>query len=220
MITDLGIVVVAAGSSQRFGKRDKLTFDLDQAPLFTHCLKTFTRLIPLNNIVVVVSPEKVTEFQKIIQQVLALELTVVSGGAQRRDSSLKGLQALPHSLEYAGVHDAARPFISTSSLELCYKVLKSRGSAVLARPVTDTMKVATTDGKVLRTVPRQTIYAAETPQMFNREKLIAAYLKAPLDANLTDEAMAMEAAAHEVYLAVHKENNKKITYSNDLLKKA
>ena len=213
---DIGIVIVAAGSSSRFGEQDKLTLELDGMPLFTHCIKTFSKLVPSENIVVVTSKERIEELKKTILSVLGLDIHVIAGGALRSDSSLNGLKALPENLQYAAVHDAARPFISTDSIRDCYNVLKERGSAVLAHPVTDTIKITGSGHKVLKTPPRETLFAAETPQMFDRQKLIDAYINKPGNVNVTDEAMAMEIAGHEVFLAVHEEDNRKITYSKDL----
>lgn len=216
MIEDLGIVVVAAGSSSRFGETDKLTLDLDGKPLFTHCLETFSRIVPIENIVVVSSEERIEELSKIILSVIGHQIKVIAGGAQRSDSSLNGLKELPNKLRYAAVHDAARPFITKESILTCYEVLKERGSAVLAHPVTDTIKIVGDGLEVIKTPPRDTLYAAETPQMFKRSELIEAYTGKPTEINVTDEAMAMELAGHKVFLATHEKDNRKITYSKDL----
>lgn len=216
--TDIGIVIVAAGSSSRFGEQDKLTLKLNSKPLFTHCIETFSKIIPLENIVVVASEERLEELQTIIQKTLALSIKVTAGGKQRSDSSLNGLKALPGHLKFAAVHDAARPFLTVESFIKCYESLKKHGSAVLAHPVTDTIKVVGTGLKVQSTPARDTLFAAETPQMFNRQDLIEAYTNKPADINITDEAMAMEISGHSVYLAVHESDNRKITYLKDLEK--
>ena len=215
-LSDIGIVIVAAGSSSRFGEQDKLTLELDGKPLFTHCIKTFSQIVPVENIVVVTSKERIDELQEIISSVLGLTVKVIPGGAQRSDSSLNGLKELPDKLEFAAVHDAARPFITVESIINCYQVLKERGSAVLAHPVTDTIKIVGDSHKVLKTPPRDTLFAAETQQMLERQKLISAYKGKPAGINLTDEAMAMEIAGHDVFLATHESDNRKITYSKDL----
>ena len=215
-ITDLGIVIVAAGSSCRFGEKDKLTLDLNGSPLFTHSIKTFSKLIPSENIVVVTSKERIEEISGLIEKHLSLKIKVIAGGAQRSDSSLNGLNALPQNLKYAAVHDAARPFISCESIKLCYDSLLKHGSAVLAHPVTDTIKIVEKGLKVRETPPRDSLFAAETPQMFKLQELIEAYTQKPADIVITDEAMAMELASHSVYLAIHEEDNRKITYAKDL----
>ena len=217
-IKDIGIVVVAAGNSSRFGEKDKLLLDLQSKPLFTHCIDTFSQIVPVENIVVVVSEERVGELQNVIKTTLGLEIKVTPGGKQRSDSSLNGLEALPPNLEYAAVHDAARPFLNANSFDICYQSLKKHGSAVLAHPVTDTIKVVGKGLKVQNTPPRDTLFAAETPQMFKRQDLINAYTSKPDNVNITDEAMAMEISGHDVFLAVHEADNRKITYAKDIEK--
>ena len=217
-LKDIGIVVVAAGSSSRFGVQDKLMLELQSKPLFTHCIETFSQIVPIENIVVVVSEERVDELQNVIKATLGLEIKVTAGGKQRSDSSLNGLKALPSNLEYAAVHDAARPYLSAESFDICYQSLKKHGSAVLAHPVTDTIKVVEKGLKVQNTPPRDSLFAAETPQMFKRQDLINAYTSKPDTLNVTDEAMAMEISGHEVFLAVHEADNRKITYAKDIEK--
>ena len=214
--SDIGIVIVAAGNSSRFGEKDKLTLELNGKPLFTHCIDTFVKLVPVENVVVVASKERTAELQQIIKDSLGVEVKVTAGGSQRSDSSLNGLKALPQHLEYAAVHDAARPFLTAESFALCYESLKKHGSAVLAHPVTDTIKVVAEGLKVQNTPSRDTLFAAETPQMFKRSELIEAYSDKPAGINITDEAMAMEIKGHSVYLAVHEQDNRKITYVKDI----
>lgn len=218
MISDIGVVIVAAGSSSRFGKEDKLTLKLNGTPLFTHCIATFSQLIPKENIVVVSSPERVEEISSTIENTLGINVKVIAGGKERSDSSLNGLKALPENLKYAAVHDAARPFISSESIKKCIESLRAHGSAVLAHPVTDTIKVAPNGLKVAETPSRDTLFGAETPQMFIKSDLISAYENSPEDRKITDEAMAMELAGFPVYLTVHEDDNRKITYARDLEK--
>ena len=79
-IQDLGIVVVAAGNSSRFGETDKLTLDLEGKPLFTHCLETFSKIIPKENIIVVTSEERIEELSEIIFQNLNTNFKIIAGG--------------------------------------------------------------------------------------------------------------------------------------------
>ncbi|NQZ60519.1 MAG: 2-C-methyl-D-erythritol 4-phosphate cytidylyltransferase [Lentisphaeraceae bacterium] len=217
-INDLGIVVVAAGSSRRFGQEDKLLIDLNNRPLFLHCIATFLKLIPTVNMVIVTSAGREEELQNIIFEQLNEKLTVICGGKERRDSSLNGLKALSDKLRFAGVHDAARPYLTIEMLQDCYASLQEKGSAVLARPVTDTIKIVNSAGLVESTPARHLLAAAETPQIFQRQLLIDAYENAPESLNITDEAMAVETAGHPVALVYHEGNNCKITYSRDIVK--
>ena len=215
-IEDLGIVIVAAGSSSRFGEKDKLLLPLNGMPLFLNSVNTFLALIPAENIVIVTGAERITEFKDIIATTLQKKVSVIAGGAERQDSSLNGLKALPEDLKYAAVHDAARPYITNNAVLKCYQQLTRSGSAVLAHPVTDTIKIADENGCVMETPPRNSLFAAETPQMFIKDNLIDAYTNPPSGVVLTDEAMAMEKSGCQVQLVIHEEDNRKITYEKDL----
>ena len=216
LLTNIGVVIVAAGGSQRFGVKDKLLLPLNDMPLFLNSVKTFLKLLPKENLVIVTAPERQEEFSNIVKDKLKMHITVVAGGVQRSDSALNGLKALPNKLKYAGVHDAARPYITETAIKSCYARLIEQGSAVLAHPVTDTIKVADPQGAVIDTPHRHTLFAAETPQMFVKSDLIKAYSNRSPDLLLTDESMAMEKAGHLVSLVIHEEDNRKITYEKDL----
>jgi 2-C-methyl-D-erythritol 4-phosphate cytidylyltransferase len=214
-IEDLGIVIVAAGSSSRFGEKDKLLLPLNGMPLFLNSVNTFLSLIPAENIIIVTGAERIAEFKEIVANTLQKDVAVTAGGAERKDSALNGLNALPK-LKYAAVHDAARPYITTNAILKCYSELTRSGSAVLAHPVTDTIKIANEKGCVMDTPPRNSLFAAETPQMFIKDDLINAYTNPPPNVALTDEAMAMEKTGCLVQLVIHEEDNRKITYEKDL----
>ena len=213
---DMGMVVVADGTSRRFGDSDKLTMLLNERPVFSHCLNTFSKFIPTENIILVVSATRENEFKALLTEQGLDDIQVVCGGAERKDSALYGLKAFPQDLTYAGVHDAARPFVTAEMLDKCHNSLSEHGSALLCRPVTDTIKIIDAVGKVKNTPARHLLAAAETPQIFRLELLLQAYEQAPAALNITDEAMAMEAAGHDVWLVSHEGDNRKITYSRDL----
>jgi 2-C-methyl-D-erythritol 4-phosphate cytidylyltransferase len=214
-ISDLGVVMVAGGSSQRFGGDDKLLIPIHGRPVIICSVSAFLELIPPTNMVVVTSEGREEEIKQLIFEHLNVNVNVVPGGPNRNDSSLNGLKALPL-LKFCAVHDAARPFIKSSTIRKCYELLIKQGSAVLAHPVTDTIKIVNSDNMVSQTPARHLLRAAETPQMFLRQELISAYENVPKDISVTDEAMAMELAGHQVFLYIHEDNNRKITYKSDI----
>ncbi|MCM8531763.1 MAG: 2-C-methyl-D-erythritol 4-phosphate cytidylyltransferase [Lentisphaeraceae bacterium] len=215
-INDLGVVIVAGGNSSRFGEQDKLLIEIDSTPIFVHSVNAFLQNIPSENIVLVTSQGRESELQDILKDKLGVTIKAVTGGANRSDSSLNGLKALPESMTYCAVHDAARPFIEPQTIQDCYHSVVTKGSAVLAHHVTDTIKVIDSDNKVINTPVRSSLCAAETPQMFKTQELIDAYKKSPKDGSITDEAMAMEKAGFSVFLHIHEKDNRKITYVSDL----
>ena len=145
----------------------------------------------------------------------------LEGGAERADSVLAGLQALSLEADDADwvlVHDAARPCVSPGDIEgLIAAVAGSDCGGILARPVVDTVKQATAEGRVRATLDRSTLWRAQTPQMFRLGELRKA-LQEALQGGLaiTDEASAMELSGYPVQLVPGPASNLKVTVPEDL----
>lgn len=145
------------------------------------------------------------------------KVLTVSGGEQRADSVLAGLASLAED-EWVLVHDAARPCISQQDIsKLITQVEASQQGAILAYPVKDTMKRSNAQQQVVKTVPREQLWHALTPQMFQVASLrnnISAALSQGLA--VTDEASAMEWAGCTVNLVKGRSDNIKVTNPEDL----
>lgn len=148
-------------------------------------------------------------------------LLAATGGAERCDSVLAGLRALPPEVradDFVLVHDAARPFVRHADIT----TLIERGVAVdgglLGAPLRDTLKRADDAGRSQVTEPRDHRWRAFTPQMFRRAQLSAA-LQAAVDAGIavSDEAMAMERAGFAPLLVEGAEDNIKVTTAADFV---
>ena len=141
----------------------------------------------------------------------------LSGGEQRADSVLAGLAKLAAD-EWVLVHDAARPCISHQDISaLIAQVEASQQGAILAYPVKDTMKRGNAQQQIINTVPREQLWHALTPQMFQAGELrdnISAALSQGLA--VTDEASAMEWAGYTVNLVKGRSDNIKVTNPEDL----
>lgn len=145
----------------------------------------------------------------------------VAGGAQRSDSVLAALAALLAQGEpgdWVLVHDAARPCLQPGDLaRLIARVVASGTGGILAEAIVDTVKEATAEGLVLRTLDRSRLWRAQTPQMFRLGELHAALESARAQGlALTDEASAMELAGHPVQLVPGSPRNLKVTLPADL----
>jgi len=145
------------------------------------------------------------------------------GGAERADSVLSGLQRLSElgaqANDWVLVHDAARPNLARSDLDLLLAELAHDPvGGLLAVPARDTLKRAGADGRVQNTVDRSTIWQAFTPQMFRLGELQRALADALLaGVAITDEASAMEWAGQSPRLIEGRSDNLKVTRPEDLL---
>lgn len=179
-------------------------------------------------VVVVVSPDD-TSSQAVLAQAFAEQIdkelfVVTCGGASRAESVANGLHfvcnVLRHteSHDWVLVHDAARPGLSQSALDrLITHVLAAGQGGLLALPIADTVKLKQVDGAI-KTVPRDGLWSAQTPQMFRINELSRALDSAILSKTvITDEAQAIEALGLPVQLIMGERVNTKVTVPEDLM---
>lgn len=153
-------------------------------------------------------PERITS-QETVQQ--------VEGGAERHHSVQAGLKALAESSTYVAIHDGARPLVTPEAVSLCYEKAQDSGAASLARPVTETLKRATTGAQVSESISRENLWFMETPQIFSTALIKEAYEAVEKRAELvTDEVSALQLINQVTSLVTSPCVNIKITYPSDL----
>lgn len=218
MINDLGIIVAAAGSGERYGLKNKLLERLNGIPIFIHCLKCFIALCPPRQLILVVPRDEQQTFATAIAQFLPkAEIIMVEGGACRSQSIANGLRQLPLTVEYVAIHDAARPFATVELLEQCLATARQYGGAIPAKPVTDTLKRVDENNQIIANICRNNLWRVETPQVFDVQKLRQAHqLVAIKGTEYTDDAAVMEVADFQVRIVKAPAINLKITYPEDI----
>ena len=133
------------------------------------------------------------------------------------ESVRNGLSAVSRTVELAAIQDGARPLVTEAIIARTVERAGQCHAAAPAVPVKDTIKVANRQGKVLSTPDRASLRAVQTPQVFRRELLLAAWKKAQQEGKShTDDCGAMEALGVPVYLTEGNEENLKITTQLDL----
>jgi len=215
-VEDLGIILAAGGSGSRYGSGNKLLEMLAGCPVFTHALKRFAGLCRNGALVLVVPESELPVFRDFSAQFCpSVDLIIVPGGKTRGESVRHGLDALPAWVRYVAIHDAARPLLTASMLLDCLASAREHDGAIVARPVTDTLKRGSADGMIEATVDRSVLWAVETPQIFELAKLRRAY-ELTCGQEFTDDGGVMEAAGYRIRLFRNTEPNIKITYARDL----
>ena len=144
---------------------------------------------------------------------------VVEGGSRRQDSVAAAFDRVAPAADVVLVHDAARPFVSSELITRCIDAAQRFGGAIAALPAIDTVKRVETgdDAPVIRgTVPRESIYLAQTPQAFRRDVLRDAVATGRAGVEGTDEAALAEHAGHAVRIVEGDPANVKITTASDL----
>ena len=199
-------LVPAAGRSERMGGTDKLTAPLCGVPVLLRTLRALDETALIDEIVVAVSPERLEEIAALCAGAnVKTPLRVVEGGGSRTQSVL------------LAVHDGARPLILPEQVDDMVRLGQRTYAAAPALPVTDTVKVADMAGLVQSTPDRKTLYAVQTPQVFQANILKAALQSAiQAGADITDDCSAVERLGKEVWLAPGWRENIKITTREDL----
>ena len=155
---------------------DKLFALLGDKPVLVHTIEAFEHTDSVREIILVARAERVTEFEELVRHSKFKKVRrVVAGGKHRQDSVQAGLNSLSAEANYIAVHDAARPLVMPEQIERVFALAREHGAAALAEPVTDTLKRADQNRFVTGSVPRQSLYAMQTPQVFARELLERAY---------------------------------------------
>ena len=211
----IGAVIVAAGSGLRFGERKQIK-ELGNKPLYLYSLQSFINCKLIDEIVLVFPGD----LQKAISAQIGKinpQINVVEGGKLRQDSVLAGINTLSNQCEIVCVHDAARPFVTTNLIERTIIACEKNDGAVAAMPSQDTVKeVNINDNRITKTIAREKIWLAQTPQVFHRKQLMNALLDAS-DNNIrvTDEATLLESLNYSVVVVEGNADNFKITTQND-----
>ena len=212
-------LVPAAGRSRRMGGTDKLTALLGGEPVLHRTLWALDNARLVDEIVVAASPDRLEEIAALcVRAGVKKPLRVVEGGESRAQSVLMAALAASDRCELLAVHDGARPLIRGEQVDDMVRLGQKTYAAAPALPVTDTVKVADTAGVVQSTPDRRSLYAVQTPQVF-QANLLKAALQSAVEANaeITDDCSAVERLGKAVYLAPGWRENIKITTQEDLM---
>ncbi|MFN0117662.1 MAG: 2-C-methyl-D-erythritol 4-phosphate cytidylyltransferase [Elusimicrobiota bacterium] len=212
----IAVILLAAGSGLRMGEKTPKQFlPIFKKPLFLYSLETFGKLPTVHRIVLVGSKQYRRRYIKYIPQKYKSKIILVDGGSFRGESVSYGYAALEDSYDVVLVHDSARPFITGSMVQNVADEAKKNGAALLAIPVSDTLKNASSNCFVQHTVPRKKLWAAQTPQGF-RWDIAKKCLNIP-SMNATDDVELAERKGFKVKLVMGSPRNFKVTRPDDLI---
>ena len=174
----------------------------------------------MDSVILVVPPGQETRCRTEILEPCGLTVDrLIPGGADRQASVYAGLAAGPAETDVVLVHDGARPLVTPEIVRAAVQVAATEGAAVVAIPVTDTIKMADADGRVVETPPRGRLWAAQTPQAFRAGWLREAHARALADGfRGTDDSSLVERIGHPVRLVPGSPENLKITTTADLVR--
>lgn len=212
-------IIAAAGWGKRFGNCKKQFQPLGGKPVIVHSIERFEESPSVGEVVLVVSEDSIRYcHEEIVKKFQFKKITkIVSGGEERQRSVRRGFSSISNETDIVIVHDGVRPFVTVDLIEEAVKEALKSGGAVVAIPVKDTVKESF-EGYIQRTLPRESLWLAQTPQAFRYDVLKRAYKMSDENGFLgTDESSLVERLGIRVKLIRGSQMNVKITTEEDLL---
>lgn len=213
-------VIVAAGKGKRMGTEiSKQFLPLRGKEILAHTVEKFEHAENIRDIVLVTGQDSLQDVQDMAQEYGWQKIiSVVAGGKERQDSVWNGLLAISEDTEIVLIHDGVRPFVTEDILNLSIETAVEMGGCVAGVPAKDTIKVCNSENISVDTPDRSTLWQIQTPQTFQKERIVKAYKQAK-DAGFigTDDASLAEYSGYPVKVIMGSYRNIKITTQEDLL---
>ncbi len=217
---DLAVILAGAGEGRRMGPLGpKLLIPIGGRPALERVLDSFLEVESVGEIVAVIPEELLEDAKRAVASRAnprGARLAVTPGGATRQESVRRGLEALERSMPFVAVHDVARSLVTPGLIERVLLAARGAGAAIPACPLRDSVKEVLS-GRVVRSLDRERLRAAQTPQIFARDILARAHAAAVAeDAAVTDDAMLVERLGCEIAVVLGEASNLKLTEPGDL----
>lgn len=207
------VIILCAGKGRRSGlSYNKMLFRFQDKTVYEMTLDVFLKDERCGQVVVVTRNEERQLFAELVKDE---RIEFVDGGKERQDSVYEGLKKVCYDDVF--IHDGARPYIKKESVDELLKCLTQHQACLLMVPCKDTIKEVK-DGKVMKTLQRETLMQAQTPQAFKKDIILEAYQKGiESHVQATDDAQMVELFTNsDVYAVMGDYENKKITTKDDL----
>ncbi|MBS3733421.1 MAG: 2-C-methyl-D-erythritol 4-phosphate cytidylyltransferase [Phycisphaerae bacterium] len=210
----VSVIVPGAGGGRRFGPGRKILQPLAGEPVFLRALRLFATRDEVRQLLLVVAEaDRATIEADYAAELSATGTVLVTGGATRTESVRNALAHVDAGAELICVHDAARPCTPPDRIDAVFAAAGDCAAALLAVPVDATCKRVDDERRVIETVDRIGLWAAQTPQVFAADLLRRAYRDAT---DATDDAALVERLGHAVRVVPGDARNVKITTPDDL----
>jgi 2-C-methyl-D-erythritol 4-phosphate cytidylyltransferase/2-C-methyl-D-erythritol 2,4-cyclodiphosphate synthase len=211
-------IIAAGGAGRRLGAgKPKQLLDIGGGTMLQHSVTAFFTHPRIDEIVLVLprgtaAPLALTRDTDRRRP----ELRTAIGGERRQDSVANAFAMVSEASDIVLIHDAARPFVSADLIDRTIDAAAKHGAAIAALQSRDTVKRVDASGTIVDTIPRESIYLAQTPQGFRREVLAQAIAIGRDGVDATDESALAERAGYTVYVVDGDFGNVKITTEEDL----
>lgn len=212
------VIITAGGSGKRMGFNTKKQFlEIAGKPILFWTLECFLKHGSFSQVIISLPEADISELQKQLQiSYPEDEIKLVAGGAERQDSVLNALQACNQNTDLVFIHDAVRPFVKQIDLDNLISKMETCDAAILAGKEKNTLKLVK-QNLIEKTVPRENIYKAYTPQVFSYKQILEFHVQAKtVEHNFTDDASILEYFGKPVEIVECGDYNLKLTEPADL----
>ncbi len=212
-------IIVAAGSGRRMqSETPKQFLEIHGRPILWYTLKVFQECDAVDKMITVLPPDYTVAFNRVIQNEWNITKNdkVITGADKRHESVWNGLSAVSEDIDIVMIHDGVRPLVSRRIIQQSIEAANEYGAAVVGLKPKDTIKVVS-NNLVERTLNRESLLAAQTPQTFRRDVILRAN-QAAFEKNLfnTDDAALVEQLGEKVAVVPGDYKNIKITSPEDI----
>ena len=212
------VILPAAGKSTRFRDKEKKPFAaLDGRPVWLRTAELFVSRDDVCQCILVIDPsDEEMVRRKYGANMAFLNISLVHGGSERFESVSNALKIVKDEVDFVAIHDSVRPCVTTELIDKVFQQAVKSGAAILALGMTDSLKRGSSNEPVVieQSLPRERLWLAQTPQVFNKEILVKAFKNVPKGA--TDDSQVVEACGATVSIVVGSSSNIKITTRDDL----
>jgi len=214
-------IIVSAGKGVRMNRSTPKQYLLLQGrPVLCHTIIAFDSCPEVDNIILVV-PENDIQFcreQLLSELNLRTPVNVLAGGKRRQDSVFNGILSIDDRGGIVVIHDSVRPLVSSDMISRCIRKARTSGACILGVPLRDTLKAVDGNSVIKKTIPRESLWLAQTPQAFHYQLIRDAHEAAAKQGfEATDDAALLEWMGLPVSILGSTADNLKITTNEDLV---
>lgn len=210
----IGTIITAGGVSNRFGS-NKLLENLPDGK--SVICTTIEKFLPFCDEIIIPCHDDVKKHIENIMSGNLDKIKFAQFGKTRQESVFNGLIECENNggADIVLIHDGARPFIEPETIRQTIEKLKEHKGVCVGIYATDTIKITDNSGKIIKTIDRNTVFQAQTPQGFHFDTILNAHKKLKGE-SFTDDSSMLEHLGIEVYALLGTQSNKKITFREDL----
>lgn len=212
-MSNIAVILGAGNSSRMKSEKSKMLFEIGGKTVIQRSVEAFLKISDIDEVIVTLREQELEVFTSLITDE---RVSFVIGGETRQKSVKNAVETIDD-CGLLIIHDGARPLIKTEDIEKTIRAASEYGAAAVGVMVKDTIKVVDSEGFVVDTPDRSTLFSVQTPQIFNFYLYKQALEKAEKEnADFTDDCQLLEYAGHRVKMVSGSYSNIKITTKEDI----